>query len=57
MKIFIVAIGFIFLSQGNAFSQTAKDSVAVYGNVQDSFTYETLRSARRDHAPGQQPDF
>lgn len=53
MKIFIVAIGFIFLSQGNAFSQTAKDSVAVYGNVQDSFTYETLKGV---HVEIMRPD-
>lgn len=53
MKILITAIGFIFLSQGNAFSQTAKDSVAVYGNVQDSFTYETLKGV---HVEIMRPD-
>lgn len=43
MRFFIIIFCFIFLSFGNAFGQTAVDSVAVYGNVQDSFTYEILK--------------
>lgn len=27
----------------NTFAQTEKDSVAIYGNVKDSFTYEILK--------------
>lgn len=42
MKILISAIGFIFLSQENAFSHKAKDGVAVYG--------KNLHSCRRRHS-------
>lgn len=42
MKILISTIRFIFLSQENTLSQTAKDGVAVYG--------KNLHSCRRRHS-------
>lgn len=43
-KLFVVVLA-LFLSTA-LFAQTARDSVAVYGNVMDSFTHEMLKGVR-----------
>lgn len=40
---FVALCSLLLLSWGKAWGQTAADSVAVYANVQDSFTYEMLK--------------
>lgn len=39
----LVTLLLLFLVCITTFGQTEKDSVAVYGNVKDSFTYEILK--------------
>ena len=46
MRNFIAFFCFISLLSGEVYAQTSKDSVAVYANVKDSFTYEILKGVR-----------
>ena len=52
-KSYILLCGLVWLVAGKALGQTAGDSVAVYGNVKDSFTHEVLRDV---HVEIMRPD-